>query len=182
MIMNLKKCLLLSLSCVLFSCSDVSSEINSSYTYDESFSVHLSNLLDFNDTSITYQEDYKFNLECSYIVPENEEDNRIIVLEFSYKDVVIDNVRIIALPFSLTKENIPSSVSNIGYYDINYSLTNELDIENNQYKGIRIMYKTYSLDDDVKVSFYGDTEVESLSYMFYIDNKTIEEKTNNNLE
>lgn len=185
----MKKILLLSLSLLLIGCGDITASTNSSYVYDEAFSRHLSELLSFNDSDITYQEDYVFNLDY-YLSQTETDDGTIVVLEFSYKNIFIEDIKIIALPLLTTSENVPSNICNIGYYDDKFCVGEELDIANNIYKGIRLMYKTYSDNEDVKILFNGLVNNQEVSYKFCIDyesfddlnNEITEEKNDNNVE
>lgn len=179
----MKKILLLCCALLLIGCDNGNTSSYSSNNYDESFSDNLHSLLIFNDKDSRYDSTYIFDFDCYYVIPENEDNVKVIVLEFSYNEVQIDNVKIIALPFSYN--TTPTSVVNIGYYGQNYTIGDgdTLDTKNNIYKGLRVMFKTYDIDDDVKVFFSGIyDENKSFEKIFFIDKEDINEKVDINVE
>lgn len=178
----MKKILLLCCALLLIGCDNGNTSSYSSNNYDESFSNNLNSLLIFKDTRIVYDDStYIFDFDCYYVIPENEDNVKVIVLEFSYNEVQIDNVKIIALPFSYN--TTPTSVVNIGYYGQNYTIGDTLDTKNNIYKGLRVMFKTYDIYDDVKVFFSGIyDENKSFEKIFFIDKEDINEKVDINVE
>ena len=132
---------------LLFACS---SNTSSSNYYDESYNyVH-----DENDEEFSYA---NLNTYSSII-----DEKVCLSLEFSKPIKDIKNFKVMVLPYSINKiENIPSSIVCIGYFNQNYTLSNEENVENYTFKGFRLSFlvnEKLKLEDnklDLKFFFSG---------------------------
>lgn len=173
----MKKKIILCLSFLLVGCNNSNIQ-QSIVSNDQSFTSDLTSLFNFNDENIIFNENYPFNLKCYQTKSNEKNDYYVVTVEISYKDIKIDNVKIITLPSSIKIENKPKAISNVGYDNNNYILDNYVDVNNFVFKGFRISYLTDKKEDNIKISFKGQTENGNIDKIFYVLNTDFQNESN----
>lgn len=162
----MKKKLLLASILLLTGCNQ-QENIQQSLFYDDSFSTDLNELFSFEDQEKVYNEDAPFILKTSLKNSEYQ-DFYVITTDFAYREKRIENIKIIVLPFSLSNEEKPTSIANVGYNGKNYNLDSEINHHNLTYKGFRISFLLKDYQAGIKASIRGKIDGEEYKNIFYI--------------
>lgn len=174
----MKKIYLL-ISLILITSCDSNQSFKQSMNYDESFSNDLSLLFEFKDQESIYQETDPF-LMYSYIQPSKEySDFYIVTVDIAYSTQRIEDIRIITLPFSLLKDDKPTSISHVGYDGQIYNLDSYVDKASLTFKGYRISYLTKDSQDGVKVFLRGKINDILTDFYIYISHENFIIENNN---
>ena len=164
---------------LLFACS---SNTSSSNYYDESYSENLAALINYVHDESDEEFSYANLKTYSSIIDEKV----CLSLEFSKPIKDIKNFKVMVLPYSINKiENIPSSIVCIGYFNQNYTLSNEENVENYTFKGFRLSFlvnEKLKLEDnklDLKFFFSGLIDNQEVgNKCYFISNDSIIDKNN----
>ena len=140
-----KFCLILLATCLL-ACNDSSSSVNLNNSL---LSNDLKLLL--NSTPNIDKSTLPFNTEASITESKQKQGYYVVSVVVSYKDVIINDICLIAIPSSYTLESTPSAVASVGYDEYQFKLAATTNVEKYQFSGFRISYLVDNNIDGVKV-------------------------------
>lgn len=128
------------LSLSLYSCGPTSSTSTLNIDKD-TYLVDSRKLLESSPTDFYNKNEYQvpFNLEGLYTESTSNEGKYIVALTISYKDVVLNNLKLILTPYDHGIDKLGRYYSSIGYNYETMNLTPETNKETSSYKGFNLI-------------------------------------------